>query len=212
VIDEREIVRRAVEALDPPEPAYERLRHRRDRKRRNQRITAGVVGIAVFVAAVWIVTSGLSLDRSETPAATGPAETGPVETGPTETGPVETGPTQTAPAPAPAPAAPDVVRQRTCSDGARSRLEQTDMGDRIKIRFEVYQSPVGHEWRIRFRFVERNTFLAYGHWFFRGTRVASDSGVFAVQLTRPDWGDLGIDGKAVDRQTGQVCEAFAWGP
>jgi hypothetical protein len=66
VIDEREIVRRAVEALDPPEPAFERLRHRRDRKRRNQRIKAGVVGIAVFVAAVWIVTSVSSLDRSET--------------------------------------------------------------------------------------------------------------------------------------------------
>jgi hypothetical protein len=65
VIDEREIVRVAVERLAPPEPAYERLVERRDRKRRNQRITAGVVGIAVFVAAVWIVTSGLLLDRSD---------------------------------------------------------------------------------------------------------------------------------------------------
>jgi Tol biopolymer transport system component len=65
---------------------------RRDRKRRNQRITAGVVGIAVFVAAVWIVTSVGSLDRSETPAVPGPAETGPagsncVVTRCTETGP-----------------------------------------------------------------------------------------------------------------------------
>ena len=68
MIDEREIVRRAVEALDPPEPAFERLRHRRDRKRRNQRIAAGVVGIAVFVAAVWIVTSGGRFDRTQTPA------------------------------------------------------------------------------------------------------------------------------------------------
>ena len=53
------------------------LIHRRDRKRRNQRIAAGVVGIAVFVTAVWIVTSVGSLDRSETPAVPGPAETGP---------------------------------------------------------------------------------------------------------------------------------------
>jgi dipeptidyl aminopeptidase/acylaminoacyl peptidase len=68
VIDEREIVRRAVEALDPPEPAFERLLHRRDRKRRNQRIAAGVLGIAVFVAAVWIVTSVGSFDRTHQPA------------------------------------------------------------------------------------------------------------------------------------------------
>ena len=37
VIDEREIVRVAVERLAPPEPSYERLVRRRDRKRRNQR-------------------------------------------------------------------------------------------------------------------------------------------------------------------------------
>jgi hypothetical protein len=77
VIDEREIVRRAVEALDPPEPAFERLRHRRDRKRRNQRITAGIVGIAVFVAAVWVVTSGGVFDRSETSVVPGGDVTGP---------------------------------------------------------------------------------------------------------------------------------------
>ena len=41
---------------------------RRDRKRRNQRIAAGVVGIAVFVAAVWIVTTAGSFDRTTTPA------------------------------------------------------------------------------------------------------------------------------------------------
>jgi hypothetical protein len=51
VIDEREIVRVAVERLTPPEPSYERLVQRRDRKRRNQRIAAGVVGIAVFTFA-----------------------------------------------------------------------------------------------------------------------------------------------------------------
>jgi len=99
-----------------------------------------------------------------------------------------------------------------CSDGARSRLELTDMGDRIQVRFEVHRSPVGHEWRITFRYVERNIPVRYGHVFFRGTRVASDSSVFVVQRRVPDWGGVdGLVGKAVDRQTGQVCKAFAWG-
>ena len=86
MIDERELVERAVRALVRQEPAFDELIKRRDRKRRNQRITAGVVGIAVFVAAVWIVTSVKSLDRTEksivpaTSGTTGPAETGP--TGP----------------------------------------------------------------------------------------------------------------------------------
>ena len=53
---------------------------RRDRKRRNQRIAAGVVGIAVFVAAGWIVTSVSSLDRSETSVVPGKVVTGPPET------------------------------------------------------------------------------------------------------------------------------------
>ena len=53
-------------ALVREEPSFDDLIRRRHRKRRNQRIAAGVVGIAVFVAAVWIVTSGRSFDRSET--------------------------------------------------------------------------------------------------------------------------------------------------
>jgi hypothetical protein len=80
------------------------------------------------------------------------------------------------------------------------------------VRFEVYRSPVGHEWRINFRFVERNIPFRYGRVFFRGIGVASDSGVFVVQVRFPDWGEVdGLDGKAVDRQTGQVCKAFSWG-
>jgi Tol biopolymer transport system component len=50
---------------------------RRDRKRRNQRITAGVVGLAVFVAATWIATAGGWIDRTEAPAVPGGGETGP---------------------------------------------------------------------------------------------------------------------------------------
>jgi hypothetical protein len=66
--DLRTILERGVGGATPPPDGFERMLHRRDRKRRNQRITAGVVGIAVFVAAVWIVTSGGSSDRTQTPA------------------------------------------------------------------------------------------------------------------------------------------------
>ena len=48
-----------------PDGRFDDLLRRRDRKRRNQRIAAGVVGIAVFVAAVWIVTSGGAFNRTQ---------------------------------------------------------------------------------------------------------------------------------------------------
>ncbi|HEX6580329.1 MAG TPA: hypothetical protein VF195_05595 [Actinomycetota bacterium] len=71
MIDERELLEQAVRRFEPEPGLTERIYHRRDRKRRNQRIAAGVVGIAVFVAAVWIVTTGGSLSRSETPPTPG---------------------------------------------------------------------------------------------------------------------------------------------
>ena len=130
-----------------------------------------------------------------------------------ETRSAETGPAETAPPTAPAPAEPNVVKTKMCSDGARRRLELTDTGDRVKVRFEVHQSPVGHSWRIHLRHIEHNITTGYGRTFFRGTRVASDSGVFVVQLSRPDWGSVhpdGLVGEAVDSQTGEVCKANAW--
>jgi hypothetical protein len=66
--DLRTILERGVGGATPPRDGFERMLHRRDRKRRNQRIVAGVVGIAVFVAAVWIVTTAGSFDRTTTPA------------------------------------------------------------------------------------------------------------------------------------------------
>jgi hypothetical protein len=195
VIDEREIVRVAVERLAPPEPSYERLVQRRDRKRRNQRVAAGVVGIALFVPAIWIVAAGGAFDRTQTPAAPGS----------------ETGPTQTAPPPASASAAPDVVSQEMCSDGARVRLVLTDLGDRIEVRFEVYRSPVGHSWRIVLRRVRgipndsRDSVV-----FFRGTRVAAEDGEVVVQ--RRVWDTIRFDwvlAEATDRQTGLVCRVDA---
>ena len=58
-------------------------KRRRDRRRRNQRIAAGVVGIAVFVAAVWIVTTVGSSDRS-TPAVPGGSQTRPAQSSTSE--------------------------------------------------------------------------------------------------------------------------------
>ena len=80
--DLRELLDREARLVHAAPQALESVLRRRDRKRRDQRITAGVVGIAVFVAAVWIVTSVASLDRSEKsvlPAITGPAVTGSTE-------------------------------------------------------------------------------------------------------------------------------------
>jgi Tol biopolymer transport system component len=67
VIDERDL-EQAERVFAPPEGSFDAFLRRLDRKRRNRRITAGVVGIAVFVAAVWAVTSGLSFDRTQRPA------------------------------------------------------------------------------------------------------------------------------------------------
>jgi Tol biopolymer transport system component len=78
---------RAVADVPLPDGGLEGLQRHRDRKRRDQRIAAGVVGIAVFVAAIWIVTSAGSFDRTQTPAVPGGAETGPRPTPPAGTGP-----------------------------------------------------------------------------------------------------------------------------
>jgi WD40-like Beta Propeller Repeat len=83
MIDERERYERAFQQFRMPEPAWDRLVDRRDRKRRNKRIAAGVVGIGVFVATVWIVRDVAWLDRSETSVILGGSNTtGPAETGP----------------------------------------------------------------------------------------------------------------------------------
>ena len=64
MIDEREIVRRAVEALTPPEPSFDRLLQRRDRVHRNRRIRAGALGMAVAIAVGWL---GVNAIRSTPP-------------------------------------------------------------------------------------------------------------------------------------------------
>jgi hypothetical protein len=77
--DRFDVLDRLAPLFEAPEPSFEAFLRRRDRKRRNQRIAAGVVGIAVFVAAVWVVNGGGVFVRTETPAVPGPAVTGPIE-------------------------------------------------------------------------------------------------------------------------------------
>ena len=195
----RSVLERAASNFAPLDLPLERVERGRDRRGRNRRIAAGIVGIAVFVAAVWIVTSVGSLDRSEKSVAPAGEVTGPAETGPAET----------APPPAPASAAPYVVEQRMCTDGAVSRLELKDLGrppdqGRIRVRFEVHRSPVGHSWRIRLHVITLGP-LSPNTWIKR-TRVASDSGDLAVQGRR--WG-FRVEAEAVDTQTGQVCRVNA---
>jgi hypothetical protein len=114
----------------------------------------------------------------------------------------------------PASAAPDVVRQEMCSDGARVRLELTDIGDQIKVRFEVHRSPVGHPWRIVLRHgVSDLGGPNLGQVILQGTRVAGENGDLAVQRRVRDleggfFGD-GFRARATDEQTGQVCRAIA---
>jgi hypothetical protein len=63
---------RAVARLPDPFGELERIRDRLDRRRRNQRVTAGVVGLALFLAAGWIVANGVSDDPTPRPGVTGP--------------------------------------------------------------------------------------------------------------------------------------------
>ena len=46
---EHDLIHRAVLALAPQEPSIEGLWRRRDRKRRNQRLAAGAVGLAIGI-------------------------------------------------------------------------------------------------------------------------------------------------------------------
>jgi hypothetical protein len=69
--DRFDVLERFAPLFEAPGPSFEGFLRRRDRKRRNQRLAAGVVGIAVFLAAVWIVTTGGPFDVSK-PAVSGP--------------------------------------------------------------------------------------------------------------------------------------------
>lgn len=84
--DLRTTLERGVGGATPPPDGLERMLRRGDRKRRNQRITAGLVGFAVFLGAIWFVATGGPFDRAQTPGGGGVA-TGPTVTEPTVTQP-----------------------------------------------------------------------------------------------------------------------------
>ena len=62
--DTKERLQRARSQFPPPEGVMESLRRRRDRKRRNQRIRAGVLGLAIAIAVGWL---GVNAIRSTSP-------------------------------------------------------------------------------------------------------------------------------------------------
>ena len=147
--DTKEQLQRARSQFPPPEGVMDSLIRRRDRKRRNQRIAAGVVGIAVFVAAVWVVTSG-PFDQTQTEVVPGGAGTGPAVTGPAVTGPVVTGPVVAGPA-VTGPAQPTAIGTVTSAGGGctleidagpilpgAGRLTVVNETDR-RVAFELYR-------------------------------------------------------------------------
>jgi Tol biopolymer transport system component len=69
--DRFDVLERLAPLLDAPEPSFEGFLRRRDRKRRNQRIAAAAVGIALFVVPVALIALLSSRDRTQTPADTG---------------------------------------------------------------------------------------------------------------------------------------------
>jgi Tol biopolymer transport system component len=85
MIEDRLLFDRAVRRFVPPEPSFERLLERRDRKRRNKRIAAGVVGILVavigFAAALRAVDADRGVPIAPVPSVPPLAENGEIAIG-----------------------------------------------------------------------------------------------------------------------------------
>ena len=73
MIEERELFDRAVLRFEPPADHFERLVGRRDRKQRNQRVTAGVVAMVLILLVIGVALR--AIDRSPTPATPTPPTT-----------------------------------------------------------------------------------------------------------------------------------------
>jgi hypothetical protein len=78
--DMRSILERGVGGSTPPPDGYERMLRRRDRKRRNQRIRAGIVGLTIaiigFVTTASVIRSGSRpADQNPSPSPPSPTET-----------------------------------------------------------------------------------------------------------------------------------------
>jgi hypothetical protein len=132
MIDERGRYERAFAAFRMPEPSWDRLLGRRHRRRRNQRIAAGVVGMAVFLATIWFVSSAGPLHRTHSPG-------GPQPTAPSIT-----------PTPTPAPTQPSSAT----GIGFTDRLPPTDLAPSAPERGElVLDFAFGHTFGDPGRFV-----------------------------------------------------------
>lgn len=62
--DTRDLLRSAVEDFEPAPDAFERVLVRRDRKRRNARVAAGIVGVAIFALAAFGLVRLLGSERT----------------------------------------------------------------------------------------------------------------------------------------------------
>ncbi len=71
-----DVLDRLAPLAEPPDPSFDTLLRRRNRKRRNERIGAAVVGLTVFLAAVWIVTTAGSSPTPRRPV-DGPTQPSP---------------------------------------------------------------------------------------------------------------------------------------
>jgi hypothetical protein len=75
--DLKELLDREARRVSAEPDALDTVLRLRDRKRRNQRIAATVVGIALFPVAIGVVATGLPFDQSQTEVVPGGAGTGP---------------------------------------------------------------------------------------------------------------------------------------
>jgi hypothetical protein len=69
--DRYDVLERYAVLFDAHDPSYEGFVRRRDRKRRNQRIVAGAVGLAVFIGGLWFLVAGGWLDVTRAPTVPG---------------------------------------------------------------------------------------------------------------------------------------------
>src|SRR5215218_882678 len=66
MIDDRALFERAVGRFAPPDGSFERLVTRRERKRQDKRVAAGVVALLLMLAVIGVTLR--AIDRSATPA------------------------------------------------------------------------------------------------------------------------------------------------
>jgi hypothetical protein len=70
--DRSDVLDRFEPILEPPPSSFDAFRRKLDRRRRNTRVTAIVVGIVVFALPAWMVTADIVSGRSSGPAISGP--------------------------------------------------------------------------------------------------------------------------------------------